>query len=223
MFDNIFTICPDECYTNVVYPAIEIDQLCTDFQVFESQVNTLLFRPDNADSPTDWSIKRDWLQVIDNADTSNQKVKLIKGEGGVLVPTKTISQIGVNHQFVAARLYTLTYRTKNLSDLMYAFLQKVQFSETKFTFNYMNIGGHIFGGEDGIRPWFTDVDFVYADSRDTVEEATITFRWFANSEPERAEMDHFTSKDLTGSSIIYDVWGYDPDNVLGYEPEEILG
>lgn len=36
-------------------------------------------------------------------------------------------------------------------------------------------------------------------------------------------MDYFMSKDLIGSLIIYDVWGYDFDNVLGYEFEEILG
>lgn len=58
---------------------------------------------------------------------------------------------------------------------MYVFLQKVQFLEIKFIFNYMNIGGYIFGGEDGIRFWFIDVDFVYVDLRDIVEEVIIIF------------------------------------------------
>ena len=185
---DFVNLCPADCNTALLYPAIDADPSCTNFDTFESQVSDVWIMPTGAANPFTWAVGETITGVapnVDNTDTLNAFSKWMKGEGGVAVPDKTVVQL---HDFIdktSKRRYTLNFVIKNVSYQMYEFLRAIQCGGTSFTFWYATYGKHLFGKDGGIVPVLADVDLPLDASRDGIEQATLILQWEANVDPER--------------------------------------
>lgn len=185
---NTFLTCPADCDTALVLGAIDVNQDCTSYQQKYSQVCDLIIMPDGATAPLDWTSAPTVAAVsgaVDNADTVGGKSKHLVGEGGIAAPEKIADEYPKRKTKVNFRVYTLPFVVKNLSDDQYEFLRQLQCGNTDFKIWYANVGGHIFGGANGIDITSIDADFPLSEGRDDKESATVTVTWEADGDPER--------------------------------------
>lgn len=190
---NIFGDCPDDCNTILQLPALDVDQNCTSYSLFESQLTDLWIKPNTAlvtpfagwgtgvISATDPTASP---ASIINAALDNSAVKWVVGEGGVPAPDKTVQELPKFKDRVSKRTYTMTYTVKNMSDAHYNFGAALQCGDTNFTFWY-GTTNHVYGSETGIEPKSIDVDFPKGEGRDDVETMVITIVWEAKGDPQR--------------------------------------
>lgn len=187
---NTFLTCPADCDTALTLGAIDVNQDCTSYQQKYSQVCDLIITPDSANAPLDWTGAPTVAAVageVDNSDVTGAKSKWLVVEGGVPVPEKVTDEYPKRKSKTSFRVYTLTATVKNLSDEMYAFLRQLQCGDTSFVIWYANVGGHVFGGANGIDIASIDVDFPLSDGRDDKESAIITITWDADGDPDRGD------------------------------------
>lgn len=185
---NTFLTCPVDCDDTLVLGAIDVNQDCTNYPQKYSQICDLVLRPDGANAPLDWTGAPTVTAVtgeIDNADTVGGKSKHLVGEGEIQAAEKTSDEYPKRKTKVNNRLYTLPFTIKNLSDEQYEFLRQLQCGVTAYRISYANVGGHIFGGAEGIDIDSIDVDFIYSGGRDDKEQAVITITWSADGDPDR--------------------------------------
>lgn len=185
---NSFLTCPADCDSTLTLGAIDVNQDCTSYQQKYSQICDLIIMPDGATEPLDWTGAPTVTAVtgeVDNADTVGGKSKHLVGEGGIAAPEKVVDEYPKRKTKTSFRTYTLTFVVKNLGDDQYDFLRQLQCGDTQFVIWYANVGGHIFGGANGVDIDSIDVDFVYSEGRDDKEQATIIITWEADGDPER--------------------------------------
>lgn len=188
---NVFsTVCPDDCSDVLTLPAIDVDQDCTGYADFRSQIGDLWIKPATAaDTPfTDWADVFSAItanaSAIDNTVTDNSKVKWLVGIGGVPAPEKTTQPRPKFRSKVTRRIYTLTFTVPNVSDANRAMGEALQCGDTNFTFWYGN-EDHVFGKSAGIEPASVDVDFPLGEGEDDTETMIITITWEATGDPQR--------------------------------------
>lgn len=189
MLNDFVSLCTDDCSTDLLYPAIEADQDCTGYNLYDSQVSDLYIKPlAAATSPFTWASGETIVGVsaqIDNTLADNTKSHWLVGEGGVDVPEKTVVPVAKNKDITKKRTYTLTMEFKNMSLLMYEHLRAMQCGSLNFTFWYGDVAGFLYGKTGGISPTFVDVDFPKDNTREGINRAIVTLRWEAKSDPER--------------------------------------
>lgn len=186
--NTFVSVCAEDCDGTVLYPSIEDDQSCTNFETFESQISDLYIVPTDATDPFTWATTEAITGVvgnINNSDETNGSTKWLKGEGSIDVPAKTIIEIFDFKNKTSKRRYTLQFVVKNMSYAMYEFLRAIQCGSLNFNFYYANYGGHLFGKDGGIEPAEVDVDLPQGGGRDSIEQGTITLQWEAKIDPER--------------------------------------
>lgn len=209
---NNFCLC-DTCETEFLFPALDADQNCAGSPSL-SQVTGILIIPTGVTLPTDWESKEDWEEVIDNGDTVNSSGKYLTGIGSVDAPDKTIVTIAKGVQEITIRTYTLLLEVFNLSDAQYEFLRSIQCNPNNFTFWMENAGSHLFGGEEGISPTLTDVDFPLASAENDMEKATLTIQWRATCDPPRTTIENLSENfgEVSGEGIGF--WAIGDDNIV---------
>lgn len=189
-------ICPTDCNTPLVFPALATDQNCVP-QLFQSEVTDLYFRPNTIVDgyPYGTGVVADWgtttatpivanPTAIDNAVTDNSKVKWITGIGDLPAAEKTVITVQKFGEATLRRTYTLTFTVQNLSNLMYDFLRALQCNPSAFTFWYANTS-HFYGKDTGIIPTFVDADLPLVSGEDSLESGVITLKWKAAVDAER--------------------------------------
>lgn len=188
---NVFnTICPEDCDTGVILPAIAVDQDCISYDDYRSQVSDLWIKPNSAASTpfADWTNSFSVItanpSAIDNSVTDNSRVKWLTGIGGVPTPEKTNQPRPKHRSKVTKRAYTLTFIVSNVSDENRAFGESLQCGDTNFTFWYAN-EAHAFGKNTGIVPSSVDVDFPLGEGGEDLEQMVIIITWDAKTDPQR--------------------------------------
>lgn len=174
---NTFLSCPEDCATAFTFPALTIDQDCTTFDTFYSQVGYLYIIPDGANDPLDWTDPANPAAVspseIDNTNADNTKVKMLVVQGELPVPDKTTQELPLRKTRISGRTYTLSLDVPNMTDANREFLRNAQCNPTNYKFYYANVGGNIFGPQGGITPTFTDADLPLGGGRDDFETGTL--------------------------------------------------
>jgi len=185
---NNFVTCPNDCSTALQLGALDDLQDCTTYEQKYSQIYSIVLQPDGENAPFDWSSAPTVTTVsaeIDNTTTDGTKSKWIVGEGGIAAPEKVVDEYPARKTRTSFRTYALTFNVKNLSDDQYAFLRQLQCGSTDFKLWYDTVGGHIFGGANGIDISGIDCDFIMGEGRDDKAYATITINWEADGDPDR--------------------------------------
>lgn len=187
MINNFLTCLPD-CNNNVQLPAIPVSQDCADYDQLNSQVSDVIIVPYTAPDAFTWSAGVPTLVPanVDNSSAGNSLAKRLVGEGSVSVPEKGEEVLPRNVRMITRRLYTLSFRVKNLSSTMYEFLRLLQCGWKGFRIYYLTIGGVMFGQEGGIRVSFVDVDFPLGGGRNDLQYADLTIQFEALHDPYRS-------------------------------------
>lgn len=185
---NVFTTCPDDCSEDLQFGAIDVDQDCTTFDTYESQVSDIYIVPKTIaleDHPFDWELGSGDVTKIDNTAIDNSAAHWIVGEGGVGVPEKTRQELAKLKSRISKRLYQLVFNMKNMSTANRNMLLQFQCNPTNFYFYYATVGGMLFGGPGGIDPTFGDADLPLSEARDGIETGILTLEWEAKGDPLR--------------------------------------
>lgn len=188
---NVFqTICPDDCTTEVNFPAIDTDQNCIGYKDYRSQITDVWIKHATASGTpfTGWTATLSAItannSAIDNTVTDNSAVKWLVGMGGVPAPEKTNQDRPKHRSKVTRRTYTLTFTIPNVSDANREFARALQCGDTNFTFWYGN-EDHVFGDPDGIEPSSVDADLPLGEGTDDNEQIVIYLTWEATGAPQR--------------------------------------
>ena len=179
---NRFGICPENC-GELILPTLDVDQNCTDYETYASQVCGIYFV--QGLPPTDWEDAAEWRARVDNGVVDPQGAKYLVGIGGLPVPEKVVRELPKFQDKTVKRRYTLTMRVLNLSDIQYNFLVSLQCGRTDYRFWYETVGGHLFGGPTGIAPAATDADLPHGEGRQDTDEGIVTLQFESRTEPPR--------------------------------------
>lgn len=212
---NTFLTCPTDCGP-ILFPAIDIEQDCTSFDITESEVCGILFVQDG-NYPADWTSQADWEALINNPGSNAPDGKYLVGRGGVPAPEKVTVELPKNIDKVVSRKYTLTFNVTNMSDANYEFLRAVQCGDTSISVWFETIGGYLFGGPTGISPYSFDADLPLDEGRDAYERGIITLVWEADGDAARSGTGIWTGITSTdgGGIQTFNVFGYGPDTAFG--------
>ena len=172
---------------DVALPAIGNDQECAAYDQDDSQISDLIIVPLAAADPFDWTGAAPVYiaNTINNAVSSLAYAKRLVGEGGIPVPEKNVVSLARNRQFVARRIYSTSFRVKNLDAGQYDFMRAFQEGWLLFRFYLLTDGGKLVGPRGGIRPAFVDADLPLDRERGGKEWAEITLRWESDGDAPR--------------------------------------
>ena len=187
--NTFLTICPADCDTELLLPAVETNQDCTKVAVTGSQIEDIVILPNGATGAVDWTVPANWTSVIDNTDVLNAKAKHLVGEGGKGASEPVTIPMPKGKTKVKHRLHTVTFTMKNVSDLHYAFGQAIQCGYSDFTFWYSN-EANTFGGQTGIIPASATCDFPLGEGVDDIELMVLTFTFKSDGDPPRTATIH---------------------------------
>lgn len=184
---NAFLTCPDDCADSFLLPATTADQNCTDFVQGLSQICDIWIIPEEADDIfANFATTPTYVSAsVDNTVADNSKAKHLVVIGELPAAEKTITDYPKLKQKTTNRTYTPSLRVLNLDALNYALLQKMQCGWTGFTFYYADLAGFVYGVQGGISPRFLDVDFPKGGGNTDVNQAIITLKFDASSDPYR--------------------------------------
>lgn len=158
--------------------AIPEDQNCLIAPVL-SQVSDLFIKAENAPAPFIWddqvaSINED---AIGNNVHNNNKSKWLVGKGGIPDPSETIYQGPKLKEVVGRRLYQLTFEVEVSSDQQRNFLRRLQSNWPEYVFWIGTIGGRLFGGPQGIIPFFSNAYLPLDPEDDDYEKGIIVIEF----------------------------------------------
>lgn len=185
---NQFLTCPADCDTALQLGATDANQDCTSYKQRYSQIYSVIIKPTAAAAPLNWASAPAVTEVsgeIDNTNTDGTKSKRLVGEGEIPTPEKVEDEYPGRKTKTSFRTYTLNHTIKNLSDEQYDLLRQIQCGYTGFEIWYDTVGGHIFGGANGIDISFIDVDFPKGGGRDDKALAILTIKWEADGDADR--------------------------------------
>jgi hypothetical protein len=148
---------PSDCDSGYNLGEIPTDQNCV-LNPQLSQVSDLYIQPDGADAPFLWtgssaSINSDG---VGNNVTNNSKSKWLVGQGGIPAPEETIYQGPKLMRVVGKRTYQLNFQTEVYSNDQRNFIRQLQSGWSEFKFWIGTLGGNLFGGPNGISPFFVN-------------------------------------------------------------------
>lgn len=183
---NNFLTCPADCDEDLLLGAIDVEQDCTNYKQYRSQITDVVITPDGATSPIAVAGHVYTLDEgeIDNTNEDNTKSKHLVGEGEVPAPEKQVDEYPKFKDKTTLRTYALNFTIKNLSDSMYDLLLQMQCGWTGFTFHYFD-EAYGYGPDGGIEPKSVDVDFPRGGGRTDKQQATLVITWDADGDPPR--------------------------------------
>lgn len=192
MLNITLITCPDDCADVNLLPAIGADQDCTGYTQGLSQVCDLYIVPSGAGDIFDaWE---DPLVAtaasVSNTTADNTKAHWFVGEGGVAEPEETIDEYPKLKRKISERLFTLTFRIKNLVQAQYDALRQFQCGDTSFTFYYGDLADYVYGVDGGLSPESVDVDFPKGGGNTDKNVAIITLTFLSVTDPDRFANPH---------------------------------
>jgi hypothetical protein len=155
---NTFTdITFPDCENTFQLGAIPTDQNCLISPIL-SQVSDLYIKAENAPAPFTWAAGAPSLndEGIGNNVPNNNRSKWLVGKGGIPDPEETVYQGPKLKEVVGRRVFQLTFETEIYSKGQRDFLRQLQSNWSEYTFWIGSLGGRLFGGEDGIVPYFSN-------------------------------------------------------------------
>jgi hypothetical protein len=195
---NPFTVLPDTLCGAIELPALAQCQDTTTYIQLRSQVGGLLILPAGATPPNDWQLESDWSGVVDNSNTDNTKAKYLVGRGSFLQNTLVeVNLSGGRSLENRERFYRLTFVVLNMNDGHADFGRKLQKNVKNFDVWILTIGDRIIGGEAGMRPFYVNSDFVFADGNDDREQMVVVMDFVFEQFPAMTSMP----ADLNGTPI----------------------
>ena len=171
MSTNPFTYTPIDVCGDLDLPDFPIVQTCAAYPQYRSEVCGLILVPPGATTPIDWYNLTSWEAIFDNWDET--KPHYIVGRGGFVPGEVTrVSLAGGRVEENRERTQRLTFAVTNMDYGHRDFGRKLQSNNRNFTFWLQTIGGlttegMILGGEFGMRPIFTDAEFVFSVGKDS--------------------------------------------------------
>lgn len=153
-----------------------------------SQVCNIFIIPFGAPLPTDWTNESDFIDVIDNTNSTNQYGKQLFGVGEVPKAETIVTSMGNSRKVLGYRKQ-LNFEVQIGIASVYSLLQHMQLGFTSFRFWFGTIGGRLIGGEEGMIPELVSVDFPSEGTNESIEKAVIKIEWTDSSEPGRADME----------------------------------
>lgn len=188
---NDFSIvCPEDCNTAGTFGTIEdVDPECPP-QPNRSEINYLyLMHPTLGVGPVDWTVAGvgGWADAIDNADAGDTKVKEIPVIG--TKPEETRTEIVMTNltKLDGVGTYQVELRVKSLPLQTYNFLRGFQCGTIKPKIWYTDLGGFMYGKNEGIQTSKFTVRFPHEAGEDAYTEAIIRAEWLAQTDPDRID------------------------------------
>lgn len=203
---NTFLTCPTDCAV-LNFPAIDVDQDCTAFDITESEVCGVLIVQDG-NYPTDWESAAAWEMVINNAGTTAADGKYLVGRGGVPVPDKETVELPKKVDRTIRRTYTLNMNVLNMSDQHYEFLRAAQCGDTSVRVWFETVGGFLYGGASGIEPKMIDADMPLNEGRDSYQQGTLIISWEADGDADRSSAWTGVTDTTGGGTSLATVFGF---------------
>jgi hypothetical protein len=188
MINNLIN-CP-ACDDVFALPAIDVDQDCTSFDMFEGEVQYLYIRPTGApDIFASWATTPTYVaDSVDNSVADNTKTKWLSGIGSIPAPEKEVTAYPGLKTRVSKRTSTLTFRVLNMTDAQREFLRTLQCGNTDFTFYVGTVSDHVFGKAGGMVPKSSDANLPLESGAKQYGEIIITFE--ANADMQRRVNPH---------------------------------
>ena len=199
---NPFTVLPSTLCDAWNLPAIATCQDEPTYRQRRSEVSAILMLPVGADKPGSWENIADWVNVIDNTDTDDEKGKYLVGIGS-FVPESQVEVSLSGGRFVEQRerTYRLNMAVLNIDDGHSALCRKLQTGLRRFDFWLLTLGDRLVGGVNGMRPIRANADFVLAAGRDSREVWNITLTTtFLQYPAMTSQAIDFTGSGLSGGS-----------------------
>lgn len=181
-------------------PAISTCQETTTYNQRRSEIAGLLMLPVGADRPGSWENIEDWENVIDNTSTDDTKGKYLVGIGSFALESLTeVSLAGGRVVENRERRYRLSMAVLNIDDGHSDLCRKLQTNARRFDFWLLTLGDRLIGGDEGMRPFRVNADFVLASGRDSREVWNITLDTIFLQYPQMtAQAVDFTGSGLSG-------------------------
>jgi hypothetical protein len=188
---NEFLTCPANCNDDLNLGALDVDQDCTNYDIYDSQICDVLIKPDSAlVDPITWGTISPKTAEVDLAQIDNSSIdgtlsKLLSGIGGIAEPEEVVANYPKLKTKVTKYIYTMNFRILNLSEDQYDTLRQFQCGWTSFTFRYGSLGGFLYGGENGIVPKSARTIFPKGEGDTDKDECILRITWEANGDPDR--------------------------------------
>lgn len=174
---NPFVIPPLTLCDDFDIPALPECQDTMSYTQARSQIAGLLMLPIGATGPEDWTDAADWLAVVDNTDTTNTKAKYLVGRGSFLPLNQVeVSLSGGRLVENRERTYGLNFSVLNMNDAHTDFGRKLQNNARKFDFWLQTLDDRIIGGPNGMRPFFVNADFPFAEGNNDREVMQVSMQ-----------------------------------------------
>lgn len=188
MFTNSFCNCPDGCDV-FTFGELPTDPNCVTLPK-SSEITLLIFLPEGATPPTDWTSKADWLNVL--GQTGDNRARMLRVIGSLPAPEKYTERVIDGAELTFLKEYTLSAEIKSLPDLVYNFLARMQCGPRGYRLWYLDMADILYGGSTGIKVFKTDTDFVHEAGKASVTTANLQISWFTpGCDPARADMPGF--------------------------------
>lgn len=182
---NYFTACPEDCDEVVLMPAIPVNQDCTSYKRYRSQLGDLIIRWTGATDPfAAFATTPTYVaDSIDNTNADNTKSKRLAVVGSVGVPSSTDIPYPKFLNKKDDKTFEGRFDVYQLDDGTYSMLQLLDCGATNFTFYYTD-EHWVYGIQGGIKPTSVSVEYPQA-SGDGLAVATIIITWKADTIPDR--------------------------------------
>ena len=190
MANEFLAACPTDC-SIPAFPALPVDSDCPSAIVTKSQFCDLILDIDGTimtsmtfDTPT----MTTFLGTnIDNTNAiDNTKLKHLVGEGGGAEPEDVTQDLPKGRTALAERIFTQTWTFKNVTDEYYEFFRYLQCTVPD-KFIYGNVGGHMFGSDEGIEIKDLKAYPVDGGAKDDVETWVVVITYDSRIAPVRID------------------------------------
>lgn len=164
----------------VAFPAIPSTDNCIQ-SIYLSQVSAIIMLPYGATGPENWTDYNSFSAIIDNADTTGTKGKIIFCKGEMGLPTDITATLGRKSSVYIKKRFELRADIPIISDAMNNFVQSIGGRKTGFNFWFVTLGGRLLGGNKGIRPEYVKSDVIYPGGDADVEIGKILLTWYGDN------------------------------------------
>lgn len=183
---NTFTSCPADCDDVVLMPAVPVEQDCTSYPRYLSELGDLIIRWTGATDPfAAFATTPTYVAAsIDNANADNTKSKRLSIVGNVAVPSAEDVPYPKQLTKKGKKLFTGRFDVYQLDDGTYSMLQLMDCGATNFTFYYTD-EHWVYGKQGGIVPASVSVEYPQNAGANNYAVATIVITWYGDTIPDR--------------------------------------
>ena len=188
---NTFSIvCPAECEDALILPALPatLCQLAPKL----SEIDALIFQGAD-DGPVAMGTGANWTGLIDNTDTTGDKMKYLIGVGSIAEPEETVATVARGKEIVTRKARTLVFTGYELTDpLIYDFVRTLECGSSTNKFFFTDRGGFLYGKtqptttpDEGITPDSIKANIVWDAGNESILKYVITIKFSAQTSPDR--------------------------------------